>query len=772
MHIHPHFEEKRTHLADPVATTGDRVYCICSQNGLFPDPWGGHVPHEGWGVWSHPIKLLDGFLLGLRPHGAQATTWLGEAGACRVFAAYSEFEYHVQGLTITRRDFIPDAVEGMVVTLRLEGADLAHHALDLIATFRSDLRPAWLGEQVGMEDGADTVAVTPEGDLLFGDEINPWAAAVGADMPPKEAGDAAAIPAALLTAGRGVSAGLIFSPPPAADCVLRLTLFIAGSLQSAAAACHTLARLRQEHAALFAAKVAQCQAISAHSALRSPQADLDRTFTWAKLNSRMLCRDVPGLGRGAGAGLPTYPWWFGIDTEYAILPMLQSGLFDLCKESLRLLKRASLHHNTDEPGRVIHEITTTGVVYNPGNLIETPLFTRAVHQCWQWTGDHAFLAEMYEFCKRGLLDYTLGQCDPDGDLCPSGSSVIESLEMHAGFECIDCASYTCEALLRLHDMAQAMGDHTILANLEAKAATLARRIGEEWWLEDEGLFADVRASALEVRERLTQIDRRAVQSGHPDQERQARLAHELFAPLLAAKTTAPAEVDRHWLLRHWVIACPLEAGLATPQQAQRTLARLESDEFSGPWGMYLHPLRPSVMTINTGVLALAEARYGRSEEALGLVRKLVESVPYAMPGAISEALPDQWCFLQLWSALGVISPVVECFLGVVPDAGRRRLRVTPQLPPSWDHATLQQVRVGHETFDIDVQQAAGERRVQVSGPADYALTIGCSLPEGAQVTAVTLNGAAVAWRWEQTNAGAFILSETHAGADLCVQFVV
>jgi glycogen debranching enzyme len=47
------------------------------------------------------------------------------------------------------------------------------------------------------------------------------------------------------------------------------------------------------------------------------------------------------------------------------------------------------------------------------------------------------------------------------------------------------------------------------------------------------------------------------------------------------------------------------------------------------------------------------------------------------PGAISEALPDQWCFVQLWSALGILSPVVECFLGIQPNAVKRTLRVVP-----------------------------------------------------------------------------------------------
>jgi hypothetical protein len=766
-------EEKHTRLADPVVTAGDRVYCICSQNGLFPDPWGGHVPHEGWGVWNHPIKLLDGFWLALRPRGSQATTWLSEADACRVYGAYTEFEYRVAGLRVVRRDFAPDGVEGLTVTLHVEGANHLANGLEMLALFRSDLRPAWLGEEVGLEDAPDTVAAA-EGGLIFGDERNPWAVAVGADTEPQEVavGDAmlAGFTPGFTTAGQGVAGGMRFSLETGDGGAAALALFIAGSAQSADAAAGTLAHLRQEHTALLAAKIARYQEIAEHGALASPEADLDRAFCWAKLNSQMLAREVPDIGRGAGAGLPTYPWWFGIDVEYAILPMLQSGHFELCMETLRLLKRASLAKNNAEPGRVIHEITTTGVVYNAGNLIETPLFTRAVHQCFQWTGDHSFLAEMYNFCKEGLLDYTLDQCDPDGDLCPSGRSIIETLEMHAGFECIDCATYTWEALLRLHDMAQVMGDNSILPTLEAKAAELARRIREEWWIEEEGLFADVRASVTEVRERLVQVAEHAAQSKHPGQERQARQAHEFFASQLAVRKDAPPDIDLHWLLRHWVIACPVEAGLATPDQAQRTLARLESSEFSGEWGMYLHPRRHSVMTINTGVLAMAEARYGRVDQAHKLVRKLVDALPYHMPGAISEALPDQWCFLQLWSALGMITPIVECFLGVAPEAHSRQLRVTPHLPPAWDHASLQQLRVGADTFDIRVRHDGGERRVQVRGPEDYALTIGCCIPESTQVREVALNGEPVSWRKKHTVSGSYVICEATGSADLRVRF--
>ena len=96
------FIEKRIRLSDPVATTGDRVYVICSQNGLFPDPWHGHVPHEMWGVWDHPIKLLYGFWFALRSPASGVTRWLMEADACRVGFGYTEFDYRVEPLRITR----------------------------------------------------------------------------------------------------------------------------------------------------------------------------------------------------------------------------------------------------------------------------------------------------------------------------------------------------------------------------------------------------------------------------------------------------------------------------------------------------------------------------------------------------------------------------------------------------------------------------------------------------------------------------------------------
>ena len=332
------FIEKRIRLSDPVATTGDRVYVICSQNGLFPDPWHGHVPHEMWGVWDHPIKLLDGFWFALRSPASGVTRWLMEADACRVGLGYTEFDYLAEPLQITRRDFVPDGVEGLVVTITVQAPAYFTDPLELVVLVRSDLRPAWLGEQVGMHDGPDRVeAVLEHHAVKFQDEQNEWFALVGGDQPASEISlnDVASFPH---TAGQGVSAQLIFPLNMQPTGTTALTLFIAGSAQSEAAAFTTFEQLRTEHNRLFATKHTHYQQIAQTSQLLSPDPILNEAFQWVKLNCQMLARATPDAGLCVGAGLPTYPWWFGIDTEYAVLPMLQAGLFDLTKASLRLLK--------------------------------------------------------------------------------------------------------------------------------------------------------------------------------------------------------------------------------------------------------------------------------------------------------------------------------------------------------------------------------------------------------------------------------------------------
>jgi len=769
------FLEKRERLADPVATTGDQLYVICSQNGLFPTPWTtNHIPHELWGVWAHPIKLLDGFWLAIRNCTTGVISWLLEADACRVYGTHTEFDYRVEPLAITRRDFVPDGMAGLVVTVTVQRPPAFTDELEFIALIRSDLRPAWLGEQVGMYDAPDQVKIVDQqGYLQFSNTANPWVIFAGGSTPARAIllGDAAGV--LQPTTGQGATARLAFGFHHRAGDTLIASLCIAGSSVSEAAALETFARLYIDVGRLRQTKAEHYSRLTQQARLQSPAEPINQAFHWSKLACQMLVRQTTAYGPAVSAGLPSYPWWFGIDTEYAALPMLQVGLFDLVKATLRLLKQVSETHHRDEPGRVIHELTTTGVVFNPGNLVETPLFTRAVYQTWCWTGDRAFLEEMYPFCRAGVLDYTLGRCDPDGDLCPSGRSLIETLEMHAGFACIDVACYTWEALLHLAEMARIVGDSATVDTVLPKAAELADRIRREWWLNAESLFADVRATVQEVDAALQRIDALESDPSWQWMALQAAQAHRLFAGQLQQRAMGPQTVTLPWLLRHWVILCPMEVGVATPEQAMSAFARLLSAEFCNEWGMYLHPERHDVMSINTGLLALALARYGRIDEALTLVGPMAATLTRRTPGAISEALPDQWCFLQLWSALGIISPIVEGVLGITPNAGEHTLQVTPHLPTGWPAVTLERLQIGENWFTIQVSRSAVEYRLTVqSNTLDYGLVVGLYLPPEETVVTVRLNGHTPTWRWETTPAGRRLLCDALGQAELVVTVTV
>jgi hypothetical protein len=77
---------------------------------------------------------------------------------------------------------------------------------------------------------------------------------------------------------------------------------------------------------------------------------------------------------------------------------------------------------------------------------------------------------------------------------------------------------------------------------------------------------------------------------------------------------------------------------------------------------------------------------------------------------VGEALPDRWCFLQLWSNVGLVSPVVECFLGIAPRAAERRLAIRPKLPSDWEWAEARQLRVGDARLDIRIERSGSSDR--------------------------------------------------------------
>jgi glycogen debranching enzyme len=745
--------EHTSDLDQPFVTAGNRVYSIATQNGEFPDI-GWRQPGEMSGVWDHPIKLLDGFWFGIsfgqgELVGAdEKVYWLTQASRWRITPGEIEITYRLPKLEVIRREYGVDDEEGMLIQLRLRNQHKKKLSLVFHFLARTDLRTAWLGEnRLTWRDGRDeAVYLDKQACIAAYNTVNPAYVLFGALGRPSAVAIGNDLWATKQTGGQGISGYLRYQVELPVESSEEVICIIAGSTRSSDAAVATYQRLQAAPRELAERQRQVYRKVMERCALESDDELADTAFGWAKATLQMLERKVPGIGHGLAAGLPDYPWWFGKDTTYTTLPLVASGQFELALTSLRNLARYSQSINNN--GAVVHEILTQGHVHDNGHLVEVLLFVRACYHAYMWTGDREFLQEMYAFCKHGLLDLVLGARNLDGSLCATGKGLVETRELQSGdgFKTLDIASYTYEALLCLAELAYAAGDDTIVPELKQKAQQLQSYVNATWWMPGEGVFGDIltSAKALSDSHKMLRAEK-PLWSGDLIELELSDLLLEQFAEEHRFDEKAQ-EQERPWLLKHMIGVIPMETGLATNEHAERAFTRLESGEFSGPWGIYLNPERQRVtMTLPSGLMAVAEARYGRMDQSLALCHKIAATLTYSMPGAFSEISPDAGCFIQAWSSYGIIWPVVHHFLGFRPDAAARKVRFIPHLPTSWKTARLHDVRVGSTSMHLEVEETEAEARVILeTGDPLYQVTLGFTCLPIREPRHVSLNGKPVA----------------------------
>jgi glycogen debranching enzyme len=419
-----------------------------------------------------------------------------------------------------------------------------------------------------------------------------------------------------------------------------------------------------------------------------PDRRLQEVYNWVRIDMDWMVRDVPGIGRGLSGGLMEYPWWFGTET-YSLQALTATGDFELPKHTLRLLRRHS--DRTNGNGRIIHEVTGAGAIVNPGNSQETAQFILTVGKLLQWSGDLEFAREMYPAMQRGL-GWLLTDMDRDGNTFPGGYGIMEVYGLNA--ELIDVAVYTQQALAATASVAGVLGDEDAAPRYRRLASELESRINERFWIEEAGSYADffgTRAQAVSAAEGARK------QLGLKGEDKLTPRDRELMQHYtrLAQTFAAMPDTARGWLTNeNWVIATPMETGIAPRDRAIRLLDRIRRENV-GPHGPYLSAVeRLHMMTIATGVQAVSEANYGRTEEALWYMDRIVETFNRVTPGSISEMMPDRGCFTIAWTSYGIVVPLVQHVFGVQPDATRKTVVFAPHLPDGWDDMRIEDLAVG------------------------------------------------------------------------------
>jgi hypothetical protein len=785
--------------------SSERAYAVGFEDGRFyANGW--HITGEMGGVWTPPLKLVDGVWFGV------GGNWIGPATRFRSGWGYAEMDLPTTaGLELQRTDFAPDGGRAVLFGLRIHNPGDAR-TVTIRVDAHSELLGAYPWGFSGVTPNAsDNLADTASFDgkaLVFREqgklphpnaETHDWAALVAANRDPSagetgaghrgDQGDnvcSAEEPPSQCDDGpfgKGQGGQLRYRLDLPAGGTETLWVAVAGSDEGLAAARDELAAALDDPQAALASKIERRERLAAWTQVSLPgDPQLAQGVDWAKQNladSTQHSEDLeirwvdqgrrypPPAGtldsaRWVGAGFPDYPWLFATDGEYTAFPMVAVGQFEAIEDHMRALRDASDIVN-DRSGKVGHEFVSDGSMWfgqnaDPGNTDETAKFPSTVALIWRWTGDNGFRDEMYDFAKRNMR-YIERELDEDRDGWPEGLGNVERSGM--GPEKLDNAVYFIRGLYDLADMARSKRDRSTLAWAGNLARDLQQRFEAEWWMENESLHAD-----------------------------------------------SLGEDDEQIQQRHWITVTPMEAeltvaeepvpGLASFDHGRRSLALHETDCFSGtrPFNRGLFhtgceggPEGRGELTIfglNTAIQSVGEGNYGRLAEQRRYTEAEVEplfsepatgGLPDEQPGALPEILPSPdfgknidrcWTcramFMQAWGHYGSVWPVVHQQLGVRPDLGRGELTVVPQVPSETPVAG-EQIRLGDGALGlVRASRSRDTYRTTVdvgSAPVD-SLTLGHTLPRGAEVREVLLDGSPVEYGTTLTNRGLEVLAQAPA----------
>lgn len=794
-------------------TTGPRAYDIGTQAGRYP-AMGFHTRGEMGGIWSPPIKLVDGIWFGVNEK------WIGPA--TRFTSGYGHVRMQLpgsDGLTVERTDFVPGDARGVLVglTLKANGPRTVNLRMQTHSELMSiypwgetkpyDQRTFNLPDTAGYEDGS--LVFTEQGRPAPEAEAHDWAAAVGSRQAPVghrtgEGFRGPQEPAVICPAsgpgapeqparcddtayGKGRGGELTYRVKLPRSGEATVWFGVAGSETGAAGARGELAKLLDDPAGALQAKIGEREALQQRTRLDLPGDPLlAQGIDWSKQNLADSVQDVRNLkireanagksyppakgtldrARFVAAGFPDYPWLFATDGEFTSFASVALGQFEPIKEHMRSLRSASLIENGDS-GKVVHEVVTDGTVFfganaDPGNTDETAKFPSTVATIWRWTGDNGFRDEMYAFAKSNM-EYIYRELDADNDGWPEGLGNVERDGM--GPEKLDNTTATMRGLRDLEDLARSKGDTATATWAGDKAADLEARFEGAWWMGEIPQHAD---SLGVANEKIQQ--------------------------------------------RHWIGVTPMEIetvrdgqtvpGLTTKEHGDQALALRETACYGDAFGLYhtgapgcdpansTRPAEKTIFTLNSAIMAVGEGNFGRLgpqqqqrfttanrrlqlpnfDEQPGAMPEIAPSPDYSPTGSIDRKFTERAMVLQAWGNYGTAWPVVHQQLGLRPDVGRGALVVVPQVPEGQSRIGGSAIRLGENGAAAVQASRAGKTyttKVQVGAPITK-LAIGHTLPAGSAVAKVELDGVAVTPQTRTTNRGLEVTVDTGAGTHTLV----
>ena len=522
------------------AAIGTRAYSVGTEAGRFP-AMGFHTRGEMGGIWTPPLKLLDGlwFAVDGQPVGP----------ATRFSSGYGYVTMDLPGAGRPAAARAPSSLPmtcGRCWWASSCGRRGAARTVTVSVDAHSELMSAYpWGESTPsqLDFNLPDSAAADRGRLLFREqgrppvanaEVHDWAAVVGASRAasaietgpgfrgpqeppvvcgPSGEGQPEPPPRCDDTAyGKGAGGRLEYRLNVPAGGTRTLWIAVAGSEDGAAGARREADAALADPAKLLRRKVAGREALARFTRLSLPGDPLlARGIDWSKQNladSVQLAEDLeiretnagesypPPEGRldamrFLGAGWPDYQWLFATDGEYTAYASVAVGQFEPVMDHLRALRDVSeIDNGAQRQGGARGGDRRHGLLRlqrrrrqhrRDGQVPD------AVALLWRWTGDDRFRDELYPFARRGMRT-VWATLDEDGDGWPEGLGNVEREGM--GEEKLDVSVYAIRGLFDLADLARAKGDRATARWAAQRGRSMLAAFEGAWWMPELPQHAD------------------------------------------------------------------------------------------------------------------------------------------------------------------------------------------------------------------------------------------------------------------------------------------
>ncbi|MFY9977163.1 MAG: amylo-alpha-1,6-glucosidase [Candidatus Sulfotelmatobacter sp.] len=668
-------------------------------------------------AWVYPLKVLRNFHLRFHIDGA---TIPAEALARTLIVHPESTTIVYTGDTFSVREtlFVPVHESGAVIAFEIDTAE----PLEIEAVFERDFQLEWPASIGGVGEEWNPLLRA----FLFGAESEKFHALVGSPSGVK---------------GSEEYSTNYFSSPQ--DSIFlgatrkgseTKVIVIAAGLEGPASLAKLYSHLAMDYPALMGTSAAYYRDyLDRTISLKLPDHEIEKAYDWARVSMAQGLVQNPFLGEGLIAGFntsgdgyrPGFAWFFGRDAEWTSLALDAEGDFSTTRQALDFLSK---YQRAD--GKVPHEVSQSAsfvdwfkTPFAYASADATPLFIIAVNDYVTHSGDIAFAQQKWDNLWRAY-EFLQSTYDAQGlaQNVGVGTGWIEGGPLYPVRSEIYQASLGVKAARALSHLAHLLGkegvSHALAQTFEKEEPIL----NQTFWSPENKIYAyavDAHNNRIDV-------------------------------PSVLA-------------------AVPMWFEQLNGDQARSMIEELASPDQETDWGMRILSSRDpkynpggyhfgTVWPLFTGWASVGEYRYHRPLPAYLNLRANALLALNGSLGHVAEVLSGDYFQTlatgsphQIWSAAMVVNPLLSGLLGFQVDAPSCQLNFAPHVPPDWSSFSVNNVRVGTMSLNMNYGRAPDAIRLELQSTGSTgkcSLRFSPALSLRARITGVRLNGRALPFHIE------------------------